>query len=145
MAGIPTLETMTSWYLPKTQDGTKPKNDILNHIIIYVRNQRILSPIVAIVVIITIRSWYFSFVCWILQESFNYTEVTGYVQINSLLNCYVIISVFFGRSRSDIISCTRCIGTIRRKWWLDFQKNIFSINGHYQCLSFGGFWYFSSS
>ena len=145
MAGIPTIETMTSWYLLKIQDGTKPKNVILKHIIIYVSNQRILSPIVAIVSIITIRSWYLSFWCWTVQESFNYTEVIGYVQMNSLLNCCVIISVFFGFYRSDNISCTRCIGTIRIKWCSYFQKYIFSINGHYQCLSFGGFWDFSSS
>ena len=145
MAGIPTIETMTSWYLIKIQDGTKPKNVILKHIIIYVSNQRILSPIVAIVSIITIRSWYLSFWCWTVQESFNYTEVIGYVQMNSLLNCCVIISVFFGCSRGDNISCTRCIGTIRRKWWLDYQKYLFSINGHYQCLSFCELWDFSSS
>ena len=134
MTCIPTLETMPSWYLLKTQDGTKPKNVILNHIIIYVSNKQLLSTIVDIFLIITISSWYFSFGCWTIQEIFNYTEVTGDVQRTALINCCVISSLFCGRTRSDHITCTRCIGTIRRKWGFFYKINILSIDGHYQCL-----------
>ena len=93
---------------------------------IYVSNQQLLSLIFDIVVIITISFWYFSFLFWTVQESFNYTEVTGDVQRTALLKCCVISSVFFGCSRSDHIICTRCIGTMKRKWGLYFQKYIYS-------------------
>ena len=117
---------MPLWDLLKTQYGTKLKYVILNHIMIYVSNQQLLSLIFDIVVIITISFWYFSFLFWTVQESFNYTEVTGDVQRTALLKCCVISSVFFGCSRSDHIICTRCIGTMKRKWGLYFQKYIYS-------------------